>query len=129
MPNGGLEVIGNDIVELLRDDDEHKDENTKKACEIAFEGAKIDEEVEVTGTMETSASPLKIGDEPILVAITIEYSISKPDLELNVETFSKHKDYATETKRDEVKKSGAQKIFEKVQSSSRMLARQNKYSL
>ncbi|XP_035544640.1 uncharacterized protein LOC118348022 [Juglans regia] len=53
-------------------------------------------------------------------------SFSEPELELNVENYSKNKDYATENEGGERKKKGVQKTFEKVRSSTRVVARSNK---
>ncbi|XP_035545051.1 uncharacterized protein LOC118348161 [Juglans regia] len=53
-------------------------------------------------------------------------SFSEPELDLNVENYSKNKDYATENEGEERKKKGVRKNFEKVRSSTRVVARSNK---
>lgn len=75
--------------------------------------------------LETEDVPRKSGGDNM----TMSDTISEPDMEVTIENFSKQKDYATENEGVDVKKKGVRKTFDKVRSSTRVLARPNKFSL
>jgi len=57
----------------------------------------------------------------------MEDTVSEPDTELNVENFSKQKDYALDNEGADIKRKGARKTFQKVRSSNRVISQPNKF--
>lgn len=106
MNKKGMQVSSKDSVQEVNIDDKPSEEHTLKEGDPLVEGAENDLQVAVE-RCKVSDGDDDFSNVPLAETFTLQDFVSKLDPKLDVENFSKHRDYVTENEGVEVQKKGA----------------------